>query len=172
MTPTPPAQEIETLVSHYFNQGRCSGHSQFNWRYCRDVAGPEQWCINCAGFMLLEQLTSETQARQQAERDLQEYQAKLGDARFKQAVAEQARAQAEQERANLLSILHWALGQNGSFPVQPDAPKEAVRAGLKGRPLYWWRSEMRQRMNAALLAAPRTGEGTMAQAAEAPARTP
>lgn len=40
-------------AENYFNAGRCSGHAQFNGRYCRDAAGPEQWCIHCAGFMLL-----------------------------------------------------------------------------------------------------------------------
>jgi hypothetical protein len=49
----------------YFDKGRCSGHSQFNGRYCRDVAGPEQWCIHCAGFMLLSALT-DAHARAQA----------------------------------------------------------------------------------------------------------
>ena len=44
----------------YFNRGRCSGHSQFNGRYCRDVAGPERWCIHCAGFVLLDALISLT----------------------------------------------------------------------------------------------------------------
>lgn len=37
----------------YFGEGRCSGHAQFNGRYCRDVAGPERWCIHCAGYMLV-----------------------------------------------------------------------------------------------------------------------
>ena len=40
----------------YFNKGRCSGHEQFNGRYCRDVAGPDRWCIHCCGFMLQQQL--------------------------------------------------------------------------------------------------------------------
>lgn len=42
----------------YFSEGRCSGHNQFNGRYCRDVAGPERWCIHCAGFMLVAALTA------------------------------------------------------------------------------------------------------------------
>jgi hypothetical protein len=38
---------------HYFNKGRCGGGSDtWNGRYCRDAAGPERWCINCAGFVL------------------------------------------------------------------------------------------------------------------------
>ena len=40
-------------VDAYFDKGRCSGHAQFNGRYCRDAAGPERWCIHCAGLMLL-----------------------------------------------------------------------------------------------------------------------
>lgn len=40
----------------FFGEGRCSGHAQFNGRYCRDVAGPERWCINCAGLMLLREV--------------------------------------------------------------------------------------------------------------------
>ncbi len=44
---------IRRVAAHYFDKGRCSGHDQFNGRYCRDAAGPERWCIHCAGFMLL-----------------------------------------------------------------------------------------------------------------------
>ena len=60
-TPISKAQgeRDETLAfnfSHYFGKGRCSGHDQFNGRYCRDAAGPEQWCIHCAGYMLLTRL--------------------------------------------------------------------------------------------------------------------
>ena len=42
----------------YFSAGRCSGHSQFNGRYCRDSAGPERWCIHCAGFVLMSDLAA------------------------------------------------------------------------------------------------------------------
>lgn len=42
----------------YFNEGRCSGHDQFNGRCCREAAGPERWCIHCAGFMLLQALAA------------------------------------------------------------------------------------------------------------------
>jgi hypothetical protein len=45
-------------ASAYFDKGRCSGHHQFNGRYCRDVAPPEQWCIHCAGFKLLDQVAA------------------------------------------------------------------------------------------------------------------
>ncbi len=40
----------------FFDVGRCSGHDQFNGRYCRDVVGPEQWCIHCCGFMLQQRI--------------------------------------------------------------------------------------------------------------------
>jgi hypothetical protein len=46
----------------YFNDGRCSGHQQYNGRYCRDVVGPDQWCINCAGLMLLRALKAHLEA--------------------------------------------------------------------------------------------------------------
>jgi hypothetical protein len=48
----PVYQRLVTQTSHFFNKGRCSGGGQWNGRYCRDMTGPEGWCINCAGFML------------------------------------------------------------------------------------------------------------------------
>lgn len=53
-------QEIERLTfPHYFHEGRCTGGSdRWNGRYCRDAAGPEEWCINCAGFVLQQRLTT------------------------------------------------------------------------------------------------------------------
>lgn len=58
-------------ASAYFDKGRCSGHAQFNGRYCRDAAGPDRWCIHCAGFMLISGLTTLTRERDEAraERD-------------------------------------------------------------------------------------------------------
>lgn len=56
MTPITDRLRVETIAAArtYFDKGRCSGHEQFNGRYCRDVAEPYRWCIHCAGFMLLE----------------------------------------------------------------------------------------------------------------------
>src|SRR5262249_61368651 len=45
--------EILDAARNYFDKGRCSGHAQFNGRYCRDAADSTRWCIHCAGFMLL-----------------------------------------------------------------------------------------------------------------------
>jgi hypothetical protein len=56
-TPETLIQEIDRLkFQHYWSEGRCSGHGQFNGRYCRDAAGPERWCINCAGYVQEQQL--------------------------------------------------------------------------------------------------------------------
>jgi len=48
------------VAGPYFNDGRCSGHHQFNGRYCRDAATSRRWCIHCAGFMLLQALLAAT----------------------------------------------------------------------------------------------------------------
>jgi hypothetical protein len=50
---TASAADVLRVARHYFDKGRCSGHDKFNGKYCRDAAGPERWCIHCAGFMLL-----------------------------------------------------------------------------------------------------------------------
>jgi len=56
-SPAPtPTQEPRQPFDHYFNAGRCSGHDQFNGRYCRDAAEPRRWCIHCAGFWLQQQV--------------------------------------------------------------------------------------------------------------------
>lgn len=49
----PTVRAVLKAAEHYFHDGRCSGHDQWNGRYCRDVAGWERWCIHCAGLMLL-----------------------------------------------------------------------------------------------------------------------
>jgi hypothetical protein len=52
-----PLADVLNAARTYFDKGRCSGHDQFNGRYCRDAAGWEQWCIHCTGFKLLEALS-------------------------------------------------------------------------------------------------------------------
>ena len=52
---------------------------------------------------------------------------------------------AQSEREALRSIILWALGENGEFPD----PSEG-----KPRRLYWWRNEMRSRLDAALAVQP------------------
>ena len=54
------------------------------------------------------------------------------------------------ERDALRNIILWALGENGAFPDPVEA---------KPRRLYWWRPEMRSRLDAALAVQPTTGEG-------------
>lgn len=56
-TLTPEENALEGARA-YFGPGRCSGHAQFNGRHCRVSAGPEQWCIHCAGNMLVAALTA------------------------------------------------------------------------------------------------------------------
>lgn len=48
------------------------------------------------------------------------------------------------ENEALRSIILWALGENGDFPDRPE------RVEGKPHPLYWWRTEMRKRLNAAM----------------------
>lgn len=50
----------------------------------------------------------------------------------------------EQERDRLRDIILWALGERGEFLLPP----ERVRG--KPYPHYWWRTEMRRRLDAAL----------------------
>lgn len=56
-TLTPEENALEGARA-YFGPGRCSGHAQFNGRHCRVSAGPEQWCIHCAGNMLVAAITA------------------------------------------------------------------------------------------------------------------
>lgn len=73
-TLTPEENALEGARA-YFGPGRCSGHAQFNGRHCRVSAGPEQWCIHCAGNMLVAALTAaherETALREENERLVQ-----------------------------------------------------------------------------------------------------
>jgi hypothetical protein len=49
--------------------------------------------------------------------------------------------------ARLNGVIEWMLGENGEFPVRPN------RFGCKPYPMYYWRSELRARRDAALTAA-------------------
>lgn len=66
----------------YFNAGRCSGHYQFNGRYCRHVAGPERWCIFCAGYMLLDALEEKDKEIARLRQDIRNLEAALASKRF------------------------------------------------------------------------------------------
>ena len=56
----------------------------------------------------------------------------------------------DQNHALALSIIE-ALGYHGEFPDRPD------RVEGKPYPFYWWRTEMRKRLDAALAVQPVTG---------------
>jgi len=49
--------------------------------------------------------------------------------------------------ARLNGVIEWMLGENGEFPVRPS------RLSGKPYPMYYWRSELRARRDAALTAA-------------------
>lgn len=57
------------------------------------------------------------------------------------------------ERDALRDIILWALGENGEFPKIPWGVLHTPY------PFYWWRKEMRSRLDAALAVQPTTGEG-------------
>jgi hypothetical protein len=56
----------DVAFRNYFSEWQCSGHGQFNGRYCRDAAGPDRWCINCAGIMLRRALVAAESALDEA----------------------------------------------------------------------------------------------------------
>jgi hypothetical protein len=59
-----------------------------------------------------------------------------------------ARDEAMGQVERLQGVIRWALGEVGEFPEQPEASQNAAR--LYGRPRFWWRSELRKRVGAAL----------------------
>lgn len=74
----PRAAAIRETAANYFDKGRCSGHAQFDGRYCRDAAGPEQWCIHCAGFLLLTLLDTGTRELEELRAENQRLLARSG----------------------------------------------------------------------------------------------
>jgi len=71
------ADILAAISMTFFGSGRCSGHDQFNGRYCRDVAGPERWCIHCAGLWLLDQVASVSAALASKDREIERLRAAL-----------------------------------------------------------------------------------------------
>ena len=67
------------------------------------------------------------------------------------AVSEAAGVHAECEA--LRNIILWALGENGEFPERPWGVLHTPY------PFYWWRTEMRKRLDAAMAVQPTTEGG-------------
>lgn len=66
---------------------------------------------------------------------------------------------AAQENFDLREIIMWALGERDEFPARPEN-----WADLKYKPWYWWRKELRARLDAidaaiATVPAPPAGQG-------------
>ena len=66
-------------ASHYFHEGRCSGHSQFKGNYCRDAAPWDRWCIHCAGLVLLRDWKKLLTDWREQDKILQQIAALVGD---------------------------------------------------------------------------------------------
>lgn len=64
------------------------------------------------------------------------------EARKREACARAEKAEAERDA--LLQIIKCALGEVGEFPDWPES------VTITGNPKYWWRAEMRKRLDAAM----------------------
>ena len=113
---------------------------------CADVNAWQVWAAN-GDFVeaypneLLDHITALTQRAEAAE-------AKLRDV----AYWHEAWKEAEAEREALRNIILWALGENGEFPERPRSDSHNLY------PFYWWRTEMRKRLDTAMAVQPTTGD--------------
>ena len=51
------------------------------------------------------------------------------------------------EREGLREVIYWALGERGPFPDRPEGWDK-----MQYKPWYWWRTELRQKLDAAIAA--------------------
>ena len=56
-------------------------------------------------------------------------------------------AEKEAECAGLREVIYWALGERGPFPDRPEGWDK-----MQYKPWYWWRTELRQKLDAAIAA--------------------
>ena len=56
-------------------------------------------------------------------------------------------AEKEAECAGLREVIYWALGERGPFPDRPEGWDK-----MQYTPWYWWRTELRQKLDAAIAA--------------------
>jgi len=68
-----------------------------------------------------------------------------------EAMRELAKTECDSNDA-LRNIILWALGENGEFPERPVESCHNYQ-------FYWWRKEMRSRLDAAMAVQPTTGGG-------------